>query len=167
MTRVTVFYVNLFTNGCAPRASAHASLGDAAREVAAGGLGQHFGTLRVEADAHGVVRCVPVDAAGRPGPPRARMLERIAEFRHRTAALDAIDPCERPFDCDAAAEARCRALDALLGERPAGDDDVHAKFCALIGFIPEDVGLVSLDVLADDLRDLAERLRRGEAEAAD
>jgi hypothetical protein len=172
MSTATISYVNLFKNGAAPRASAHASATDAAAEVAAGGLGGHLGTLRVEADAHGIARCVPVDPAGRPGlpaakPPHARMLDRIAEFRHRTAALDALDPSERPFDCEAAAEARCRALDALLDEHPAGVDDYHAKFTALLGFIPEDLELVSLGVLADDARDLAEGWKRGVAEAAD
>jgi hypothetical protein len=159
MTGVTVSYVNFFADGPVPRCTAHASIGDAASEIAAArGSGRSLGTLRVEIDAHGIVRSEPVDPASHtaPPPPSTRMLELIAEYRRRTAALDAIDFAERPRAWDAAAERRCRALDALLAERPGGVADHCAKYTALMSFLPEDCELVSLGILADEARDLAE-----------
>lgn len=173
MTRTIVSYVNLFAGGPAPRCTAHGSISDAAREIAAaGGSGRRVGTLRVESDAYGIVRCEPIDPALRAAPAAtapvsSRMLELIAEYRRWTAALDVIDFGERPPEWDAVADRRCRAIDALLAERSASVADHCAKYTALMSFFPEDFELVSLGVLADEARGLVDASRGAPAKAAE
>jgi hypothetical protein len=89
-------------------------------------------------------------------PAPSRLPALIAEFQRLTAALDAIDHCDDPLGWDEVATARCRALEALLDERPKSIAEFSAKFEALIEFTEEDTELVVLNVLAEDVRVLAE-----------
>ena len=94
--------------------------------------------------------------------PRAispRMACLIAEYRRRAEALAAIDDAADPVAWDAAGEVECRALKALLDERPAHLADYHAKFCALIPATGDDTEFHILRVLADDAAWLAETAR--------
>src|SRR5690349_19285743 len=76
----------------------------------------------------------------------------IAAYEQRTAELDALPEGDPTWDRVAAV--RMRAVDALLDYRPTTLGEVAAKIDALRPFISEDVDLVSLDVLADDVRAL-------------
>ena len=86
----------------------------------------------------------------------SRMPALIAEFQRLTYELDDIDHSEDPFGWDEVANRRCRVLEALLDEKPSTVAEFSAKFSALIPFTEEDTQLVALNVLADDIRTLAE-----------
>lgn len=86
----------------------------------------------------------------------SRMPALIAEFQRLTTMLDAIDHFADPLGWDAVATARCRALEALLDEKPTSIAEFATKFEALLEFTEEDTGLTVLRILAEDIRYLAE-----------
>src|SRR3954447_18698711 len=71
-----------------------------------------------------------------------RMLDLAADFKRHTEALQSIDFYTQGMAWDAAANARCRALEALLDERPANLAEFLIKFSALIEYTEEDSELV-------------------------
>jgi hypothetical protein len=84
-----------------------------------------------------------------------RMVLLIDAFNRCTAALKAIDYHDDPGGWEAAAFTRCRAVEALIDERPATTADFTAKFSALKEFaIEEDGDLVALRVLIEDAQTL-------------
>jgi hypothetical protein len=78
----------------------------------------------------------------------------IDAYEQRTAELDALP--EGDATLDRVAAVRMRAVDALLDYRPGNLSELAAKIDALKPFMAEDVDLVSLDVIADDVRALIE-----------
>ena len=105
-------------------------------------------------------------AAAIPATPRAapagvspRMARLIAEYRRCAEVLAAIDDAEDPIAWDAAGEAECRALKALLDQPPGTMAEYHAKFETLIPATGDDTEFHILRVLADDARVLAETTR--------
>jgi hypothetical protein len=95
----------------------------------------------------------PVAAAA--GGVSSRMVLLIDAFNRGTAALKAIDYHDDPGEWEAAAFTRCRAVEALIDERPATASDFTAKFAALKEFaIEEDGDLIALRVLIEDAQTL-------------
>lgn len=80
----------------------------------------------------------------------------IDGYKRLTAAVDALDP---GAEWEIAADARMSAVEALLDYQPANLPELVAKMDALQGFAAEDVDLVSLQVMIDDARKLAEVVR--------
>jgi hypothetical protein len=85
-----------------------------------------------------------------------RMSDLITEFDRCTADLRAVDYGADPLAWQAAADARCDALQRLLDHRPGSLTDLRAKAEALTAFVYERDELIALHVLAADIRDLAE-----------
>lgn len=88
--------------------------------------------------------------------PFSRMPALIAAFERLTAELDAVDYWDDPMQWEAIADRRCRALEALLDEKPRSIGAFSAKFEALLEFTEEDTELTVLRILAEDVRALAE-----------
>ena len=106
-----------------------------------------------------VLSAAPViPAAAAPSGVSPRMSELISEFVRCTDALDATDHDTDPLGWDRAADIRCRALEALLDERPSTMADYAAKISALVGFIEEDADghSIVLNTLVEDAQLLAE-----------
>jgi hypothetical protein len=75
----------------------------------------------------GLVAAPSSAASAAPVSVSARMLLLINEFNRRTATLKAIDYHDAPGEWEAAAFTRCRAVEALLDERPGTPVDFAAK----------------------------------------
>ena len=88
-----------------------------------------------------------------------RMAHLIAEYRRCAEDLAAIDHATDAVAWDAAGELECRALEALLDQRPGNMAEYHAKFEALIPATEDDTEFYILRVLAADARELAEAAR--------
>jgi len=108
--------------------------------------------LRTSILAASIIPGIPAMAHSAPAAISPKLADLISEFEHRTAELDALPEGDPTWDRVAAV--RMRAVDALLDYRPTTLGEVAAKIDALRPFISEDVDLVSLDVLADDVRAL-------------
>jgi hypothetical protein len=84
------------------------------------------------------------------------MAERITDFQHLTDELNRTDYFADPLGWDEVADRRCRALEALLDERPTSIAQFADKFEVLIPIAEEeDSGNVVLTVLAEDMHILA------------
>src|SRR4051794_11258589 len=105
----------------------------------------------------GLVAAVPaiLPGAAAAGGVSSRMVLLIDEFSRYTAALNAIDYYDDLGGWEETAFARCRAVEALIYERPVTEADFSAKLSALKEFaIEEDSGLVALRTLIEDAQTL-------------
>ena len=88
-----------------------------------------------------------------------RMALLIAEYRRCAEIFAATDYATDAAAWDAAGDLECRALEALLDQRPANMAEFTAKFEAVIPATENDTEFHVLRVLAADARALAEAAR--------